>query len=71
MRLKKKGDLMMAWGLGIGRDIPRVFAREGAKLIVNDVNIEGGRKTVELIKKREEGPCSLRMTSPMPPELNK
>jgi NAD(P)-dependent dehydrogenase (short-subunit alcohol dehydrogenase family) len=53
MKLEKKVGLMTASGSGIGRAISRLFAREGAKLVINDINPAGGRKTVELI--REEG----------------
>jgi NAD(P)-dependent dehydrogenase (short-subunit alcohol dehydrogenase family) len=41
---------MTASGSGIGRAISQLFAREGAKVVVNDINAEGGRKTVELIE---------------------
>ncbi len=45
--------LLTASGSGIGRAISKRFAREGAKVVVNDINVEGGQKTVDLIK--EEG----------------
>ena len=51
MKLKDKVGLMTASGSGIGRAISMLFAREGAKIVVNDINVEGGRKTVELIEK--------------------
>jgi len=53
MKLKNKVGLMTASGSGIGRAISRLFAREGAKLIINDINSKGGKRTVELI--RNEG----------------
>ena len=51
MKLNNKVGLLTASGSGIGRSIGRFFAREGAKLVVNDINIEGGQRTVELIEK--------------------
>lgn len=53
MKLKNKVGLMTASGSGIGRAISRLFAREGAKIVVNDIQIEGGRRTADLIQ--EEG----------------
>jgi NAD(P)-dependent dehydrogenase (short-subunit alcohol dehydrogenase family) len=37
-------------GSGIGRAIAKVFARAGAKVVVNDLNAKGGEKTVEDIE---------------------
>ncbi len=51
MRLKNRVGLITASGSGIGRAIARLFAREGAKVVINDINVEGGKKTVELIEK--------------------
>lgn len=42
---------MTASGSGIGRATAILFARKGAKIVVNDINLEEGRKTVELIEK--------------------
>jgi NAD(P)-dependent dehydrogenase (short-subunit alcohol dehydrogenase family) len=38
-------------GSGIGRASALKFAAEGAKVVVSDVNVDGGNETVELIKK--------------------
>ncbi|MSR64804.1 MAG: SDR family oxidoreductase [Verrucomicrobiae bacterium] len=38
-------------GSGIGRAIAKIFARAGAKVVVNDLNTKGGEKTVEDIEK--------------------
>jgi NAD(P)-dependent dehydrogenase (short-subunit alcohol dehydrogenase family) len=35
---------------GIGRATAHIFAREGAKVVVADVVVEGGEETVRLIK---------------------
>ncbi len=34
---------------GIGRAIAELFAREGARVVVADINTDGGTKTVEAI----------------------
>src|SRR5215813_1229070 len=39
-----------AGGQGCGRAIARLFAKNGAAVVVNDVNENGGRETVELIR---------------------
>ena len=51
MKLSGKVGLMTASGSGIGRAISMRFAREGAKVVVNDIKPEGGKKVVELIEK--------------------
>lgn len=51
MKLKNKVGLMTASGSGLGRAISGLFAREGARVVVNDINVKGGRKTVEMIQK--------------------
>lgn len=51
MRLKGKVALMTASGSGIGRATSILFAREGAKVVVNNRSAEGGLKTVEVIRK--------------------
>jgi NAD(P)-dependent dehydrogenase (short-subunit alcohol dehydrogenase family) len=51
MRLKDKVALLIGCSPNIGRSIARVFAREGASVVVSDINENGGNDTVELIKK--------------------
>lgn len=41
-------------GSGIGRATARAFAREGAQVVVSDVNVQGGLEAVEEIR-REKG----------------
>jgi NAD(P)-dependent dehydrogenase (short-subunit alcohol dehydrogenase family) len=36
---------------GIGRGTARIFAREGAKVVIADIDVPGGKETVDLIKK--------------------
>jgi len=44
MRLKGKVALVTGAGSGFGAGIARRFAEEGAKLVVNDLNAEGGAR---------------------------
>jgi len=47
--LQGKVGLVTGGGMGIGREICRAFAREGAKVLVGDFNEDAGRETVALI----------------------
>src|SRR6056297_2880442 len=50
MRLKDKIAIVTGSGSGIGRSSAELFAQEGAKVVVADIDIHGGKKTVELIE---------------------
>jgi NAD(P)-dependent dehydrogenase (short-subunit alcohol dehydrogenase family) len=43
--------LMTGAGAGIGRATALKFAEEGAKVLVSDIDTDGGNETVELVKK--------------------
>ncbi len=49
--LENKVAIVTGGATGIGRSTAEVFAREGAKVVVSDVNETAGKETVELVKK--------------------
>jgi NAD(P)-dependent dehydrogenase (short-subunit alcohol dehydrogenase family) len=48
--LKHKVGLVTGASSGIGRAVALVWAREGARVVVSDVNADGGQATVALVK---------------------
>ena len=49
-RLDGKVALVTGGSAGIGRETAVLFAREGAKVVITDVNDEGGAQTLEQLK---------------------
>ena len=53
-RLEGKVALMTGGSSGIGRATALAFAREGAKVVFGDINVEGGEETVRMIAEAGE-----------------
>ena len=53
LRLKDKVALITGSGMGLGQAMALLFSREGAKIVVTDINTEAGEKTVDAIRKEE------------------
>jgi 3-oxoacyl-[acyl-carrier protein] reductase len=52
MKLSNKVAVITGAGAGFGRACSLLFAEEGAKVVVADINKEAARETVEMIKKK-------------------
>ncbi len=50
MRLSNKTAVVTGAGAGIGRAIAELFAKEGARVVVAEIDEKGGHETVALIK---------------------
>ncbi|MBS1902233.1 MAG: glucose 1-dehydrogenase [Bacteroidetes bacterium] len=49
--LEHKVAIVTGAGSGIGRSVSLIYAAEGAKVVVSDINEQGGNETVNMIKK--------------------
>lgn len=49
-KMQDKVVVITGSGSGIGREAALIFSREGAKVVVSDVNVAGGDETVTLVK---------------------
>lgn len=52
MRLNNKVALITGAGSGIGRETARLFAEQGALVMINDINVENAEETLQIIKER-------------------
>jgi len=48
--LENKVAFVSGGGSGIGRAVAEAYAREGAKVVLSDINVEHGEETVKAIK---------------------
>ena len=55
MRLSNKIAIVTGAGSGFGEGIARTFAREGASVVVNDLDEEKGRRVANSINRRATG----------------
>lgn len=67
--LHEKVALVTGGGSGIGRASALAFAREGAQVVVADVQREGGEATVDLIKKADGTATFVRADVSKAPEV--
>ena len=51
MKLANKVVIITGASSGIGRGMAYLFAKEGANVVVADINVAGGKETVATIKK--------------------
>ncbi len=67
MRLKDKAAFISGGARGLGAAIAKLFAREGAKVVIGDVLEEEGRQTEAEINKPAASASSSGWTSPARP----
>ena len=50
--LENKVAFVSGGGSGIGRAVAEAYAREGAKVVLSDINVDHGEETVKIIKEK-------------------
>ena len=50
MRLKDKVPFITGAGSGVGRATAQIFAKEGANIVVVDIDERAGRETVDIVR---------------------
>jgi NAD(P)-dependent dehydrogenase (short-subunit alcohol dehydrogenase family) len=55
MKLENRTAMVTGAGSGIGRAVALAYAREGARVVVSDIQEEGGHETVRLIRQATPG----------------
>jgi NAD(P)-dependent dehydrogenase (short-subunit alcohol dehydrogenase family) len=59
MKLKNQIAVVSGAAQGIGRGIAQLFSKEGAKVMLLDINVSAGSKTASEIKHAEFFPCNV------------
>lgn len=60
MRLENKTALITGASSGIGRETALLFAREGARLVIADINETGGQETTDMVNAAGGQACFIR-----------
>lgn len=66
--LEGKVSIVTGAGSGIGREIALKFAAEGAKVVVSDINEDGGVQTVSMIERQKGAAFFVKANSAIPKE---
>lgn len=71
MLFKNKVAVVTGAGSGIGQATAVLYAKEGAKVIVSDINETGGNETVKMIKKNSDNAVFIKADTSSPAENEK